>query len=58
MFEYIGQNLGTIAVGLIVAGIVAAIIAKLVRDKKKGKHIGCDCDCGECSLKGGCHKER
>jgi 1-aminocyclopropane-1-carboxylate deaminase/D-cysteine desulfhydrase-like pyridoxal-dependent ACC family enzyme len=46
MLAYLAENIGTIVVGLIVAGILAAIIAKLVRDKKNGKCIGCDCGCG------------
>lgn len=42
------ENLGTIVIGLLLAGIVTAIIVKLARDKRKGKCIGCDSGCGSC----------
>ncbi len=54
MFSFIMENLGTMVVGLIVAGVVAVIIVKMVRDKRKGKCVGCDC-AGGCP--GKCHTE-
>ena len=48
MFSFIADNIGTIVIGLLVAGIVAAIIVKLVRDKRKGKCAGCSCGCAGC----------
>ena len=54
MFEWIAQNIGTIIIGLIIAGIVAAIVSKIVRDKRKGKCTSCDCGCGGCSSAGNC----
>jgi hypothetical protein len=48
MIGFFAENLGTIVVGLAVAGIVAAIVMKMIRDKKKGKCIGCDGGCGNC----------
>ncbi|MDR3312957.1 MAG: FeoB-associated Cys-rich membrane protein [Oscillospiraceae bacterium] len=48
MITWITANLGTLAIGLLVLGVVTAIVVKLTRDKKKGKHLGCDCGtCGE-----------
>ena len=44
----------TIVISLILAAIVAAIIVKLVRDKKHGKSIGCGCDCASCPSGGAC----
>ena len=44
MFSWIIQNIGTIVIGLIVAGVVAAIAAKVARDKRKGKCFGCNCE--------------
>jgi hypothetical protein len=41
-----GANLGTIVIGLVVLGVVAAIVIKLIRDKRKGS--GCSCGCGAC----------
>ncbi len=54
MLGFLTENLGTIIVGLVVAGVVAAIIIKLVRDKRKGKHIGCDCGCAGCPSSTSC----
>ena len=37
--------MGTILTGLVLLGIVAVIILKIVRDKRKGKCAGCSCGC-------------
>jgi hypothetical protein len=50
MFAFLSENLGTIAVGLMVACIIAAIVAKLVRDKRQGKCAGC----GGCEGRANC----
>ena len=47
------MNWGTVMVGLIILGIVAAIVYKLVSDKKKGKCPGCDCGCAGCPMSDG-----
>jgi hypothetical protein len=55
---FISENIGTIVVGLAILGIVAAIVVKMVKDKKKGKHIGCDCgSCSGCSEAKDCRPE-
>lgn len=41
--SFFEQNIGTLAVALILLLIITAIIVKLMRDKKKGKH-----SCGSC----------
>ncbi|MDR2044776.1 MAG: FeoB-associated Cys-rich membrane protein [Clostridium sp.] len=58
MAVWIAQNLGTILTGLAVAGIVAAVVAVLARDQRKGRHLGCGCGCDGCphSLAGGCQE--
>jgi hypothetical protein len=48
MLTFLSLHLGTLVIGLLVAGFVAAIVIKLVRDKKKGKCPGCDCGCANC----------
>ncbi|MDR0293758.1 MAG: FeoB-associated Cys-rich membrane protein [Oscillospiraceae bacterium] len=48
MLNLILQNIGTIVIGLVLAGIVTAIILKIVRDKQKGKCAGCGYRCGSC----------
>ena len=47
MLLLLSENIGTIVVALILAGVVAAIVVKIVRDKQKGKCVGCDCCCGK-----------
>ena len=55
MLNWITDNLSTIIVSLVLILIVAAIIRKLVRDKKKGKS-SCGCNCAHCAMAGSCHK--
>ena len=45
--------MGTILVGLLLLGIVIAIIANMVKDKKNGKSIQCGGECKNCG--GHCH---
>ena len=54
MFAYISENIGTIVTGLVLAGIVTLITAKMIRDKKKGKSAGCGCGCSGCSEESEC----
>ncbi len=44
---------GTVAVVALLIVIVAAIVRKMVNDKKAGKSVQCGCDCDGCG--GGCH---
>ena len=53
MLDAILSNAGTIAVTLVLIGIVAAIILRLRKDRKQGK--ACGCDCGSCPMAGKCH---
>ena len=48
MLAFLTDNLATILVGLTVLGIVAAIVAVMVKKKKNGKMIGCGCSCTSC----------
>lgn len=57
MLNWITDNLSTIIVSLVLILIVAAIICKLVRDKKKGKS-SCGCNCAHCAMAGSCHKPK
>ena len=54
MLDWITENLSTIVVSLILVLIVAVIIRKLVRDKKKGKS-SCGCNCAHCAMAESCH---
>ena len=55
MLNYIYKNAGSLLTGIVIFGIVSLIIFKIIRDKKKGKIIGCDCGCSNCS-KTACEK--
>ncbi|MBO7663204.1 MAG: FeoB-associated Cys-rich membrane protein [Clostridia bacterium] len=55
MIRGIRENAGTIAVSLVLAGLVAWIIMKLRKDKKQGKS-SCGGSCGCCPMAGSCHK--
>lgn len=41
------MNLGTLIVLLILIAVVAAIVFKIVKDRRTGKHI-CGGDCSKC----------
>ena len=45
---FLSENLGTLVVGLVLVGLVTAIVMHLIRNRRKGKCISCDC-CGGCS---------
>lgn len=51
--EFITQNMGTIAVLLVLAVIVGLVIFKMRKDKKAGKG-SCGCGCGGCAMKDSC----
>ena len=54
MLTWLQNNMGTIAVAVIVFGLLVAIVVKMIRDKKRGKS-SC-CNCSQCALHGHCHK--
>lgn len=58
MLDFLAQNWGTIIVGAIVLALIAGIILKMHRDRKKGKgscSCGNSCEgCPSCSM---CHKK-
>ena len=57
MFQWIAENIATILVFLAVSGAIAAVIFKMISDRKKGK-AACNCGsaCSGCAMKGMCHK--
>lgn len=56
MIEFIINNIGTIAVSILLLAIVSAIIVKTVRNKKSGK-TSCGCGCSTCAMSDICHKQ-
>ncbi len=57
MAEWLAANVGTIIISLILAGIVVAVIASKIREKKAGKS-SCGCGCANCAMHGTCHETR
>ena len=55
--DFITQNMGTIAVLLVLAVIVGLIINKMRNDKKQGKS-SCGCGCSGCAMKDSCPSQR
>lgn len=47
-------NLGSIVIGIIVAGLVAAVIISGIRKRLQGKS-SCSCGCADCPMKNKCH---
>lgn len=54
MLSWIIGNLATIVVGAVLFAAIAAVIAVMVRGKKKGK-TSCGCGCADCAMHGTCH---
>ncbi|MDR1589385.1 MAG: FeoB-associated Cys-rich membrane protein [Oscillospiraceae bacterium] len=48
MLSFILANFGTILVGLVLLGVVALIVRKIARDRKKSGGAGCGCGCSDC----------
>lgn len=53
MLSWIGANLATILITLVLAKVVVGILVHMRKDKKKEKS---SCDCGLCPMGGSCHK--
>lgn len=57
MLAWISENIATILICIALLAVVAAIVAKMVRDKKKGKS-SCGCGCANCPVSGSCHQKK
>ena len=55
MFQWIGENAGTINVSIVLAALVTGIVVRLWKDKKRGKS-SCGCNCSCCLMGGTCRK--
>ncbi len=40
--------MGTVVVGLLLAGVIILIIRNMIQDKKQGKSLQCGCNCKHC----------
>lgn len=54
MFTWFMENMATIIISVVLIIVVAAVIANMVRDKRKGKS-SCGCGCSGCAMNGTCH---
>ncbi len=54
MFTWIMENMATIIISAVLLLVVAAVIASMVRGKRKGKS-SCGCGCAGCAMNGACH---
>lgn len=57
MLTWIAENIATILVSAVLIAIVAAVLAVMIRNGKKGKSP-CGCNCGSCAMSGACHGAR
>ena len=57
MLDFIVDNLGTILITVVLVTFLAAIVVKLVRDKRKGKS-SCGGNCAHCALGDSCHGDK
>ena len=63
MLSWLQANLVSILVGLVLLGVVALIVRRLVLDRKAGRHIcggscgSCGGGCQGCPMQGQCHKQ-
>ena len=57
MFTWILENMATIAVTAVLALLVAAVIAGMVRSRKKGGS-SCGCGCAGCAMGSVCHSRK
>lgn len=56
MIAWLSENLATIVIALFLLVIVAAIVVRMVRNKRMGKS-SCSCGCSSCAMNGACHKD-
>ena len=58
MFNWITNNIGTIAVGAVVAAALAAAVLRMIKNKRAGKaSCGCGGSCSGCAMAGGCREK-
>ena len=55
--KWLIANLASIMILLVIVGVVALIIVKIINDKRKGRS-SCSCGCGGCAMKGTCHSAK
>ena len=54
MTEWIREQMPTILASLVLLAVIAAAVAGLIRNRKKGKTT-CGCGCAHCAMRDACH---
>ena len=57
MLDWLKSNIGTIVVSLALGSVIALVIVRMVKDKKKGR-MSCGCGCTHCAMAGVCHRNK
>ncbi len=57
MLSWLTANIGTVLITLLLIAIVAVIVVKLRKDKKKGVS-SCGGNCAHCAMSGTCHQKK
>ncbi len=57
MVQWIGANLATILICIVLLVMICLIVRYLVRQKKQG-NTSCGCNCAHCAMHGSCHSHK
>ena len=57
VIDWLVANGGSVAVGVVVLAVIAAIVAGMIKNRKKGQST-CGCGCASCALSGQCHASK
>ncbi|MEE3333833.1 MAG: FeoB-associated Cys-rich membrane protein [Ruminococcus sp.] len=58
MLGWIASNIGTFIICAVLIAIVSAIIVCMIRKKKQGRSVVCNCgNCKTCAMSGSCHNK-
>ena len=57
MLSWISENIATIVLCAALIAVVAAIVANLIKNQKKGK-TSCGCGCANCAMSNSCHAKK
>lgn len=56
MLQWVISNIWTLIICAVLIAVVAAIIVSMVKKKKQGKSMVCNCgSCKGCPMSGSCH---
>ena len=56
MLSWLSANIGTVLITLLLIAVVAVIVVRLRKDKKKGVS-SCGGNCAHCAMGGACHQK-